>query len=192
MTIHTSNRGFAALDGAKRREIASKGGRAAHEKGTAHEFTTEEASAAGKIGGKIISQNRGYMAAIGRKGGKARKSQKEGNMKDYAKIIQLKQENTKLTQEEIAKQVDASQSTISRALRGVSHAHAGTAKNSSVIAAVLKIMHENPTLSQKEVADLIGTSQGSVSRVVTLLKLVRTDKGYKRINMETKQVEDLV
>lgn len=41
-------RGFAAMDKSKQREIASKGGRAAHAKGTAHRFTTEEARAAGK------------------------------------------------------------------------------------------------------------------------------------------------
>ena len=40
------------MDQAKQREIASKGGRAAHQKGTAHRFTTEEAKAAGSKGGK--------------------------------------------------------------------------------------------------------------------------------------------
>lgn len=39
----TSKRGFASMDPAQQREIASEGGRAAHEKGTAHEFTSEEA-----------------------------------------------------------------------------------------------------------------------------------------------------
>ena len=48
----TSNRGFASMDIAKQREIASKGGKAAHEKGTAHEFTSEEAAAAGRKGGQ--------------------------------------------------------------------------------------------------------------------------------------------
>lgn len=81
--------GFAAMSEVEHRQIASKGGRAAHEKGTAHKFTPDEATAAGKKGGaKIaedrqhmadigkkggerISQNREYMAEIGRKGGKA-------------------------------------------------------------------------------------------------------------------------
>ena len=40
----TSNRGFASMDESKQREIASKGGRAAHQKGTAHEFTSDEAA----------------------------------------------------------------------------------------------------------------------------------------------------
>ena len=37
------NRGFASMDSAKRNEVSSKGGRAAHQKGTAHEWTREEA-----------------------------------------------------------------------------------------------------------------------------------------------------
>jgi general stress protein YciG len=45
-------RGFAGMDADKQREIASKGGKAAHEKGTAHEFTSEEARAAGHKGGE--------------------------------------------------------------------------------------------------------------------------------------------
>ncbi|HZP45491.1 MAG TPA: KGG domain-containing protein [Candidatus Binataceae bacterium] len=47
-----SQRGFASMDPAKQRSIASKGGHAAHQKGTAHEFTPEEARAAGRIGGE--------------------------------------------------------------------------------------------------------------------------------------------
>jgi general stress protein YciG len=48
----TKKRGFASMDANRQREIASKGGRAAHEKGTAHEFTPEEARAAGRKGGQ--------------------------------------------------------------------------------------------------------------------------------------------
>jgi uncharacterized protein len=40
------------MDRAKQRAIASKGGKAAHAKGTAHEFTSEEARAAGRKGGQ--------------------------------------------------------------------------------------------------------------------------------------------
>ncbi len=47
----TSRRGFASMDVEKRRAIASKGGRAAHQKGTAHRFTSEEARVAGRKGG---------------------------------------------------------------------------------------------------------------------------------------------
>ena len=67
----TSRRGFASMDPAKKREIASRGGRAAHEKGTAHEFTPDEARQAGKKGGERVSQNRDHMASIGRRGGEA-------------------------------------------------------------------------------------------------------------------------
>jgi general stress protein YciG len=45
----TSSRGFASMDPERQREIASEGGKAAHEKGTAHEFTSEEARRAGSM-----------------------------------------------------------------------------------------------------------------------------------------------
>ena len=67
-----SARGFASMDQAKQKEIASKGGRAAHAKGTAHEFDSSEARAAGRKGGMAVSRNREHMAAIGRRGGEAR------------------------------------------------------------------------------------------------------------------------
>jgi uncharacterized protein len=67
-----SNRGFASMDPGKQREIASKGGRAAHAKGTAHEFNSDEARDAGRKGGQAVSRNREHMAAIGRRGGEAR------------------------------------------------------------------------------------------------------------------------
>ena len=71
-----SNRGFAAMDESKQREIASKGGKAAHEKGTAHEFTSQQAAEAGSKGGKV-AHARGTAheftsreaAEAGRKGG---------------------------------------------------------------------------------------------------------------------------
>ena len=68
----TSKRGFASMDAAKQREIASKGGRAAHSKGTAHEFTSDEARVAGRKGGEAVSRDRAHMAAIGREGGHSR------------------------------------------------------------------------------------------------------------------------
>jgi general stress protein YciG len=66
-----SRRGFAAMDREKQRAIASKGGRAAHEKGTAHQFNADEARAAGRKGGEAVSRNRLHMSTIGRKGGEA-------------------------------------------------------------------------------------------------------------------------
>jgi general stress protein YciG len=67
-----SNRGFASMDRNKQKEIASKGGKAAHAKGTAHEFDSGEAREAGRKGGVAVSRNREHMAAIGRRGGEAR------------------------------------------------------------------------------------------------------------------------
>src|SRR5471032_1862380 len=69
---NTSKRGFASMDASKQREIASKGGRAAHAKGTAHEFTTDEARVAGRKGGEAVSRDRAHMSAIGREGGHSR------------------------------------------------------------------------------------------------------------------------
>lgn len=67
----TRGRGFASMEAGKQREIARKGGRAAHEKKTAHQFTPEEARQAGRKGGQRVSENRAHMAEIGRLGGKS-------------------------------------------------------------------------------------------------------------------------
>jgi hypothetical protein len=53
----------------RQRAIAAEGGRAAHEQGTAHEFSTTEARQAGHKGGEAVSRDRNHMAAIGRRGG---------------------------------------------------------------------------------------------------------------------------
>ncbi len=74
----TKKRGFASMDPAKQREIASKGGKAAHQKGTAHEFTPEEAREAGRKGGQA-AHGRGTAHKFtpeeareaGRKGGRS-------------------------------------------------------------------------------------------------------------------------
>jgi uncharacterized protein len=62
-------RGFAAMDPEQQREMSKRGGLAAHARGTAHEFTREEARHAGKMGGWVTSQDRKHMSRIGRKGG---------------------------------------------------------------------------------------------------------------------------
>jgi general stress protein YciG len=67
-----SNRGFASMDSEKQKEIASKGGKAAHAQGRAHEFTADEARSAGRKGGEAVSKDREHMASIGRAGGQAR------------------------------------------------------------------------------------------------------------------------
>jgi uncharacterized protein len=59
--------GFGSMDEEQQREIAGKGGQAAHEKGTAHEFTPKEAREAGKKGGETVKEERGpecYKLAI--------------------------------------------------------------------------------------------------------------------------------
>ena len=53
-----ARRGFAVMSPEKQAEIASLGGKAAHAKGTAHEFTGEEAKAAGRKGGEAAQRNR--------------------------------------------------------------------------------------------------------------------------------------
>ena len=55
------DRGFASMDRSKQREIASKGGKAAHQKGTAHEWTSEEAREAGRKGGMASHRRRKEM-----------------------------------------------------------------------------------------------------------------------------------
>jgi uncharacterized protein len=74
-----SGRGFASMDPDLQREIASKGGQAAHQQGVAHEFNSEEAREAGRKGGEAVSQNREHMAAIGKKGGESKGRSKRNN-----------------------------------------------------------------------------------------------------------------
>ncbi len=66
-----SKRGFAGMDPEKQRELSSRGGKAAHAKGTAHEWSSEEAREAGRAGGAKVSEDREHMKEIGKKGGYA-------------------------------------------------------------------------------------------------------------------------
>ena len=66
------DRGFASMDRAKQREIASKGGKAAHQKGTAHEWTSEEARDAGRKGGLASHKRRREQMMTGGGGGEGR------------------------------------------------------------------------------------------------------------------------
>ena len=61
--LRKERRGFASMSPEKQREIASKGGRAAHEKGTAHEWSADEARAAGRKGGQISRGGRGRLVS---------------------------------------------------------------------------------------------------------------------------------
>lgn len=78
--MSTKKKGFGALSPERHREIARLGGCAAHAQGVAHEFSSEEAKAAGKKGGLVTGSDVGHMAEIGRRGGKQRalNRQKEG------------------------------------------------------------------------------------------------------------------
>ncbi len=58
-----ARRGFASMSQEKQREIASKGGRAAHAKGTAHEWSSNEARDAGRKGGMVSRGGRGKLPA---------------------------------------------------------------------------------------------------------------------------------
>src|SRR5215472_16498676 len=86
-----SRRGFAGMDPQKQREIASKGGKAAHAKGTAHEFTPQEAREAGRKGGQAAHE-RGTAHQFtpeeareaGRKGGR---SARRGTEREEAEPI---------------------------------------------------------------------------------------------------------
>ena len=80
-----SKRGFASMDENKQREIASKGGKAAHEKGTAHEFDSAEAREAGRKGGEA---SRG-----GKSGGSNSTSSGRGSSAQPAKAGSQRQKN---------------------------------------------------------------------------------------------------
>lgn len=64
--------GFASMDETTQRRIAADGGRTAHQMGTAHEFTSEEARVAGRKGALAISGDSIYMSELGRRGGRTR------------------------------------------------------------------------------------------------------------------------
>lgn len=73
-----ANRGFAAMTPAARSDIARKGGQAAHAAGTAHQWTSEDAKAAGRKGGLTSSADRARMAEQGRRGGIASGKSRRG------------------------------------------------------------------------------------------------------------------
>ena len=73
-------RGFERLSPERRREIARVGGVAAHQHGKAHQYTTQEASEAGKIGGRTVSADREHMRRIGRIGGLKRQERQKSTL----------------------------------------------------------------------------------------------------------------
>lgn len=70
-------RGFALFSAARRIQVASMGGKAAHARGRAHKFTPDEARLAGKKGGHSVSRDRHHMSEIGRRGGQSRHHSEE-------------------------------------------------------------------------------------------------------------------
>ena len=74
------DRGFASMDRNKQREIASKGGKAAHQKGTAHEWTSEEAREAGRKGGMASHRRKQEQQQSG--GGTAMNTPETGGTTD--------------------------------------------------------------------------------------------------------------
>lgn len=80
----SSNRGFAAMNPERQKEIASEGGRAAHRQGVAHEWNSEEARKAGRKGGMTVSQNREHMSEIGRRGGQSSGGRRNRNQQSEA------------------------------------------------------------------------------------------------------------
>ncbi len=66
--VAKEDRGFASMDRNKQREIASKGGKAAHQKGTAHEWTSEEAREAGRKGGMASHRRKQQQKSEGEEG----------------------------------------------------------------------------------------------------------------------------
>jgi uncharacterized protein len=84
--VAKEDRGFASMDRSKQREIASKGGKAAHQKGTAHEWTSEEAREAGRKGGMAShrrkQQQQGGGNEPGAEGGSPRDTGERGAVHD--------------------------------------------------------------------------------------------------------------
>ena len=63
-TTRKGRQGFASMTQEKQRETASKGGVAAHKKGTAHEWTADEARSAGRKGGQVSRGGRGRVSSV--------------------------------------------------------------------------------------------------------------------------------
>ena len=93
----TSNRGFASMDPERQRQIASEGGKAAHEKGTAHEFTSEEARRAGSMshGNRQAAQSGSRSGATASVGASKQEGGKQGAGKAQASRQPAKQSGNK-------------------------------------------------------------------------------------------------
>lgn len=73
-------RGFAGMDKERQRQISSQGGKAAHQKGTAHEFDSEEAREAGRKGGMVSGGRRRAREAAANETPREREEREEETM----------------------------------------------------------------------------------------------------------------
>lgn len=110
-----ARRGFASLSAEQRKNISSKGGHAAHEKGTAHKFSPEEARKAGRKGGEKTSQNRAYMAEIGKRGGEASRAGRSKNAQEQQETANMNdkpdESNSTATQQHVNGNKDNNENT---------------------------------------------------------------------------------
>jgi general stress protein YciG len=95
-----SLRGFAAMSPERRKQITSKGGKAAHAVGLANKFTKETAREAGKLGGAKTGADRARMAEIGRLGGLARGRKPTARLTSLATMALLPLSTTPTTRKE--------------------------------------------------------------------------------------------
>ncbi len=112
---NTSKRGFASMDASKQREIASKGGRAAHAKGTAHEFTSDEARVAGRKGGEAVSRDRAHMSAIGREGGHSRGARARASLSSGSETLSDTGRPSQTFNRQVNEERGAFENTVGRA-----------------------------------------------------------------------------
>jgi len=90
-----SKRGFASMDPNKQREIASEGGRAAHESGNAHEFTSEEARKAGQQSHKNDSGSSSRNSGSGNQGNSGGSGTRGGTSEQHAEAGRQSHKNQK-------------------------------------------------------------------------------------------------
>lgn len=80
-TPRRSGRGFASMDAEKQRAISSKGGRAAHRSGNAHEFDSQQAREAGRLGGRARAAN--ARRRMETQGGQSMQGMESGNERTH-------------------------------------------------------------------------------------------------------------
>jgi len=75
-------RGFAGMDPERQRQISSQGGKAAHQKGTAHEFDSNEAREAGRKGGMVSGGRRRAREQQAQQSRPSREPEREGTERE--------------------------------------------------------------------------------------------------------------